>query len=254
MGADPVEDDVQTANAPETGGWRFDNSVTQSFEDMLQRSIPQYDVMRKAVTDAAVWFADAARERSVGDVPPLIVDLGTSRGSALAPIVERLGGSAAYTAYEVSEPMIEVAKERFADERTLAVVKHDLRDGYPHNLRRSSATLSVLTLQFVPIECRQRILQGVHDNLSVGGAFIWVEKVLGATAALDALEVDLYYGLKRNNGYTQEAIDRKRLSLEGVLVPLTAAFNEDLLRQAGFRQIDVVWRWMNFCAWVAIRD
>lgn len=244
-------DDLETGNAPKEGGWQFDDSVTQSFEDMLERSIPMYQVMRRAVTDVTVWFADAAKERSIGGVRPLIVDLGTSRGSALAPIVAHLGNTASYVGYEVSEPMIEEAWKRFGGE--VAIVKHDLRDGYPNHLRRAAVTLSVLTLQFVPIEYRQRILQGVYDNLSEGGAFIWVEKILGATAALDSLEVDLYYGLKRGNGYSQEAIDRKRLSLEGVLVPLTAAFNEDLLRQAGFRQIDQLWGWMNFRCWVAVK-
>ena len=46
----------------------------------------------------------------------------------------------------------------------------------------------------------------------------------------------LYHGLKRANGYGEEAIERKRLSLEGVLVPVTAAGNEDLLRGAGSRK------------------
>jgi tRNA (cmo5U34)-methyltransferase len=81
-----------------------------------------------------------------------------------------------------------------------------------------------------------------------------VEKVLGETAPIDALMTRLYYGLKASNGYSQDQIDRKRLSLEGVLVPVTARWNEELLKQAGFRQIDCFWRWMNFAGWVAIKD
>jgi len=65
--------------------------------------------------------------------------------------------------------------------------------------------------------------------------------------------VDLYYRLKSANGYSQEEIQRKRMSLEGVLVPVTAAWNEELLRQAGFQQVDCFWRWMNFAGWVALK-
>lgn len=65
--------------------------------------------------------------------------------------------------------------------------------------------------------------------------------------------VETYEAMKAANGYTSEQIDRKRASLEGVLVPLTAAWNEDLLRQAGFRSIDCFWRWMNFAGWIVIR-
>jgi tRNA (cmo5U34)-methyltransferase len=56
------------------------------------------------------------------------------------------------------------------------------------------------------------------------------------------------------NGYSQDEIERKRLSLEGALVPLTARFNEELLRGAGFDQVDCFWRWSNFAGWLAIRD
>ena len=45
----------------------------------------------------------------------------------------------------------------------------------------------------------------------------------------------------------------KRKSLEGVLVPVTAKWNEDILRQCGFRKVDCFWRCLNFAAWVAIK-
>jgi tRNA (cmo5U34)-methyltransferase len=44
------------------------------------------------------------------------------------------------------------------------------------------------------------------------------------------------------------------LALEGVLVPVTAAWNEQLLKGAGFSQVECFWRWMNFAGWVAVKD
>src|SRR6185436_16243221 len=128
----------------------------------------------------------------------------------------------------------------------------DLREEYPPV--RASLTLSVFTLQFVPIEHRQRVVQDVYDHTLPGGAFVLVEKVLGRSAHVDRLLVDRYYALKAANGYSQEAILRKRLALEGVLVPVTAKWNEDLLHLAGFSQVDCFWRWMNFAAWLAIKN
>ena len=66
--------------------------------------------------------------------------------------------------------------------------------------------------------------------------------------------VESYYRLKSAHGYSQEEIERKRLSLEGVLVPVTARWNEELLYMAGFRQVDCFWRWMNFAGWVAVKE
>ncbi len=222
--------------------WEFDADVADSFDDMLARSIPQYEVMRRAVVDVGERFFQPGTH---------VVDLGCSRGEALATFHERLGTRASYLGVEVSEPMLEAARRRF--EGTHVRVEHlDLRDGYPSPT--ASVTLAVLTLQFVPIEHRLRILRDAWKHTAPGGAIVLVEKVLGSTADLDALQVDLYYQRKREAGYTQEDIDRKRLSLEGVLVPVTARWNEELLASAGFREVDCFWRWCNFAAWVAVKD
>jgi tRNA (cmo5U34)-methyltransferase len=228
-----------------SGPWRFDADVTDAFADMLARSIPQYEVMRRAVFDLGSRYVRPSTD---------VVDLGASRGEALDPFVRRFGAYNRHVAVEVSGPMREALKERFAGYLPSGVVTvrdDDLRHAFPPV--KASLILSVLTLQFVPIEHRQRLVQKVYDHLLPGGAAIVVEKVLGATAGLDEAFVDVYYALKRENGYSQDAIDRKRLSLEGVLVPVTASWNEELLRMAGFREVDCFWRWANFAGWIAVR-
>lgn len=237
------------------GKWEFDAEVTAAFDDMLQRSIPEYEVMRDAVTSMGRPFVQQHTS---------VVDVGCSRGEALAPFVDefwlrqradRTGRFVdKFVGIEVSEPMLAAAAERFKtqiEHGAVELLRHDLRDGYPNI--RASLTLSVFTLQFVPIECRQRVVQDVYDHTVHGGALVLVEKVLGETARIDKLLVDRYYGMKADNGYSQEAIDRKRLSLQGVLVPVTARWNEELLRQAGFREVDCFWAWMNFRGFIAIK-
>jgi tRNA (cmo5U34)-methyltransferase len=227
------------------GRWAFDEAVTSVFSDMLVRSIPQYDVMRKSVTDVGSRFAQP---------DTAIVDLGCSRGDALAPFVSMFGRRNTYLGVEVSQPMLTVARCRFEqeiDDGLVQIVDLDLRSEYPH--AAASLTLCVLSLQFVPIEHRQRILRDAFANTVAGGAIILVEKILGAGSGLNSLMIDLYHVLKKEAGYTHEEVERKKLSLEGVLVPVTAQWNEDLLRSAGFREIDCFWRWMNFAGWVAVK-
>ena len=228
-----------------TGRWEFDADVTDAFDDMLKRSIPQYDVMRAAVFALGCPFVQQNTA---------IVDVGASRGEAIEPFLKRFGALNHHVMIEISEPMRAVLRERFGGYEKSGVVEirsDDLRASFP--FVKTSLILSILTLQFVPIEHRQRLVQRMYDSMIAGGALIVVEKVLGATASLDAVFVDGYYDLKRANGYSQEAIDRKRLALEGVLVPVTAAWNEELLKMAGFRQVDCFWRWMNFAGWIAVK-
>lgn len=237
---------MQRDNVIPSGKWSFDGDVTASFEDMLSRSIPQYDVMRSSVADIAMrYFVDGTD----------VIDLGASRGDAIASILTKSQRRARkMIAVEVSRPMLDSLHSRFYGEEygNLQVLDFDLRNGYPQDVF-ASVTLCVLSLQFTPIEHRLRILRDVWSSTAPGGALILVEKVIGASADIDASFVDLYYDLKRANGYTDEQIERKRLSLEGVLVPVTAGWNEDMLRRVGFSEVDCFWRWMNFAGWVAVK-
>ncbi len=171
---------------------------------MLRRSIPQYEVMRKAVFDIGRRFAEPGT---------FIVDLGCSRGDALAPFVKEFGSKCNYLGLEISEPMLEAARKRFKDEIDSGVVnieQRDLRESYPDV--QASVTLCVLTLQFTPGDHRQRILNDVFRHTSPGGVLIVVEKVLGASSQLTALMAEIYHELKADHGYRKEEVERKRLA------------------------------------------
>lgn len=228
-----------------SGKWEFDDKVSSCFDNMLERSIPQYEVMRHMVYSLGRRYVKECEN---------ILDLGCSNGRALLPFVNEFGKKNKYFGIEISDSMVKEFNKNFASqikENIVTVLNKDLRNYYPDF--SSCLILSILTLQFVPIEYRQIILNKVYNSLNTGGAFIIVEKVLGRTAEIDSLLVDLYYDTKSQNGYTYEQIQRKRFSLEGVLVPITASWNEDLLRNAGFSKIDCFWRCLNFTGWIAIK-
>ena len=59
----PTLETDQSATKDETlpgSRWSFDDSVTQVFDDMLMRSIPQYDVMRNATIDLIIVIVSNA--------------------------------------------------------------------------------------------------------------------------------------------------------------------------------------------------
>jgi tRNA (cmo5U34)-methyltransferase len=128
----------------------------------------------------------------------------------------------------------------------------DLRYDFPNE--SNSVILSILTLQFIPIEYRQEILTKCYDSLNKGGVFILVEKILGGDSLLNNLLIKLYYEIKGTNGYSEEQINAKRKALEGVLVPVTADWNRQLLVSAGFSSIEMFWRNLNFAGWVGLKN
>jgi len=229
------------------GKWEFNEDVALEFENMLTKSIPQYEVMRNLIYDIGCGFI------SLGD-KTAILDLGCSDGLNLKKFVSKYGATRTFKGIDISEPMLQLAKTRFEGMINAGVVEicnMDLRYEFP--MGSFSLIMSILTLQFIPIEYRQFILQNVYDNLKNGSAFIMVEKVLGNTYDINKILVDNYYKLKNKNGYSYDEINRKRQSLEGVLVPMTSEWNKDMLKQAGFKKVDTFWRYLNFEGYLAIK-
>ena len=225
------------------GKWEFDQDVSDCFENMLERSIPQYDVMREAVFNLGKLFV-------ITD--SYIVDVGCSKGNAIDPYIGCFEDLVNYRLIDPSKPMFDYCVEKYKESKYNIEISNCniLENILPNN---TSLALSILTIQFTPIEYRLEILEKIYNSLIDGGALIFVEKVLGSNNSINQRMVDVYHDMKKINGYSDEDIERKRLSLEGILVPVTANWNEDILRATGFKKIDCFWRWMNFAGWVAVK-
>ncbi len=223
------------------GKWEFDAGVTECFEDMLERSIPQYETMRNTV------FSMGQRFLKPGAT---VIDLGCSKGGAIAPFVVE-HPETHFLGVEISQPMAQAARDRFQGFNNVSIEEMDIRHSYPAQ-PNVCLVVSNLTIQFTPIEYRQGIIQRIYDSLVPGGGFVLIEKILGESAKIDSILVEEYYKFK-GGSYSPESIARKRLSLEGVLVPVTARWNEDLLKGAGFHEVTCFWRFLNFAGWLAIK-
>lgn len=226
------------------GSWKFDEGVAEDFPDMLSRSIPGYDDMRELMFRMAKNFLQPYSN---------VLDIGCSTGLSSKQLVDcEEAAKCDFCLVDVSEPMLKRCRELYMDNRRVDVIKWDIREGCP--VQRCSVVISCLTLQFVPIEYRQKVISSVYASLSRGGALFLVEKVIGNSNTIDEVMVKEYYNIKRENAYTEEQISDKRKALAGTLVPLTAEWNESMLRTAGFTKIDTFWRYLNFCGIIAVKN
>lgn len=221
--------------------WEFDDEVAKCFDNMLERSIPDYETMRSLVYNVGKHFVR-------DDLT--VMDIGCSNGNAALPFVKTFNNP--FTLVDVSESFLDLCRRGFKDHDNVHIFNHDLREGIPNE--PCCLILSILTIQFTPIEYRQKILKSIYDNLAPGGAFIFVEKLLGTSYDIDSVLVGEYYDLKREHRYTEEQIRDKRKSLEGVLVPVTESWNLDLLHTAGFKKVECFWRYLNFAGWLAVKE
>ena len=100
---------------------------------------------------------------------------------------------------------------------------------------------------------RERIVKAIYDGMVDNGCLIVVEKVLGENSTFNRLFIKHYYEMKMRNGYSELEISQKREALENVLVPYRLEENKELLRAAGFRHVDVFFKWYNFCGMIAVK-
>lgn len=221
--------------------WEFNGEVAACFANMLERSIPDYRSMRALSYKLGERFIKPET---------LIVDVGCSTGLAVEPFVTKYGEDNDFLLIDNAAAMAAACRERFQDEPRVSVKEGNLWSFLPLK-KRASLVLSVLSMQFMPTSYRPAMLRMIYDGLEEGGALIFVEKILSEN--MDDLMVELYYEMKRENGYTDQQIAAKRRSLENVLSPLKAEWNADLLRTAGFRKVDMFWRCLNFCGWIAVK-
>lgn len=223
--------------------WEFNEAITNCFDNMLERSVPGYNRMRELVFEFGKEFV---QEHTT------IVDIGCSLGNAIYPFVEKFHENCHFIGIEPSSSMAEKVRERYQKEIKQGIVEifeKKVEECVPK--QNISLILSVLTLQFVNIEDRYRVVQELYASLVSRGAMILVEKTNSVN--FDLYE-KIYYDLKRKNGYTEEQIYSKKESLSNCLVPLSREDNVKMLKMAGFKNIECIWTDIMFSAWIAIKE
>lgn len=225
--------------------WVFDEQVAAVFDDMLQRSIPGYENMR----DMTLRMVELVVPRS-----GYILDLGCSHGEMIAAIDKKLNSpSVEFVGVDSSTAMVTRARTRFSGNEMVKIIHADIVDVDIQRMKYD-VILSILTLQFIPLEFRQRVLRRIANGISPDGCFIMVEKVLGEDSYAQQQLVDTYHLYKSSMGYTDEQIIAKRKALENVLVPLRLSENIRMLRDAGFTTVQPYWQNLNFVGIYASKE
>jgi tRNA (cmo5U34)-methyltransferase len=225
--------------------FRFDEKVVNVFDDMVSRSVPFYGEMQRMTTELATYFATKGSR---------LYDIGCSTGTTFHELNKSVDESVTFVGLDNSEEMLKKAKEKLVDvnaKRKLELEFADINKNI--NIENASVVTLLLTLQFVRPLNRERIMKKIYDGLNEQGAVIIIEKLTSEDSLVNRLFIEKYYDYKRRNGYSETEITAKREALENVLIPYRMDENFELLRNAGFKNIEVFFRWYNFCGIIAVK-
>jgi len=228
-----------------SGKFEFDERVAEVFDDMLDRSVPFYEqVIQMTAQILGCTLQD-------GDT---IYDLGCSTGSTLLELARSLDPQKySFIGVDNSSPMLDKAvrkAEKFAMQNNIQFLEGEITR---IELAAAGAVILNYTLQFIDPAVRLEFLKKIHGCLRRAGVLILSEKVLFENERLNQVYLESYHQYKKERGYSELEIAKKREALENVLIPLTIQKNRDLLQEAGFRTVEIFFQWFNFVSIVAIK-
>ena len=242
-----MRDEVFRKELTNISDFEFNETVANAFDDMVSRSIPNYDEVHKIIADMCRRAYNGGR----------IYDLGCSTGTTLRIIGETLRKMEhplpQMIGIDNSKAMLDKASAKLKAHGLLenTILKETSLDDT--ELDESGMVIMNYTLQFLPNDSRLNLLKKVHNSLKDKGIFILAEKVICHDDAIDELVVDLYYDFKRRNGYSEMEISQKREALENVLKPITPTKQIEMLKEAGFEKCEMIFRWYNFCCYLGVK-
>lgn len=223
----------------------FSERVVEVFDDMLDRSIPFYHEVIRAT---AALLEKMLREND------RVVDLGCATGTTLLEFCRFINNdSIQYLGIDNSPAMLDKGRlkaELYTKNRKISFLEEDITR---INLPGTAAFVLNYTLQFIRPVLREEFLQTLFNNLRPGGILILSEKTISHDPLLNRIFIELYHRYKREKGYSELEIARKREALENVLIPFSIEENKTLLQKVGFTSIESYFQWFNFASFVAVK-
>lgn len=223
----------------------FNERVVEVFDDMLDRSIPFYQHVIK----------ETARLLSAHLEPgDAVCDLGCATGTALLSFVRELGDrNLLFFGIDSSPAMLAKARlkaEFYAQDNEIDFEQADIT-----KIERPDTGAFILnyTLQFIRPVQRARLITRLYDNLRPGGLLILSEKTILEDKRLNRIFIDIYHDFKKEQGYSDLEIARKREALENILVPFSLEENKEIIHQAGFSPVTTFFQWFNFSSIIAVK-
>jgi len=223
----------------------FNERVVEVFDDMLDRSVPFY---QNVIRDTATLL------ESVLEPGDSVCDLGCSTGTTLLHLAGELPDHGlSFLGVDSSPAMLEKARikaEFYAQDQQIEFLQSDIMT---LDTLGTGAFICNYTLQFIRPLDRPDLVARLFANLRPGGILVLSEKTVLPDNNLNRTFIDIYHRFKRNQGYSELEIARKREALENILIPFSVEENCTLLSQAGFEPVTTFFQWFNFSSIVALK-
>jgi tRNA (cmo5U34)-methyltransferase len=215
-----------------------------SVEELFDQGVERYDGQRRKVIPCFHDFY-----QTVIDLIPFgesqgfrFLDLGAGTG-LLTEFILKTFPNVTATMIDLSERMLEKAKERFSSNKRVNFLTQD----YAHAPLPQSQDLvvSAMSIHHLTDQKKRLLYKRVFEALNPEGVFINADLVKGETDRIERKYQDRWLGWIQRAGLQKAELsgilDRMRYDR-----PSTLTQNLQWLREAGFRDVDCSYKYYNF--------
>lgn len=209
----------------------FYSDIVRRYETEVNRFVPGYaEEIVPLVTDEVIRKAHNGA----------ILDIGSGLGNVDEIIIDQ-GSPQSVDLVEISEPMIEESRRRLQDKNS-TIRFHEI-SATEFNAEPGSfeAVLSNLVIHNIPVEEKERLVNNIYRWLKKGGIFVWTDLV----SFSDSAELERCFEERKRNAialgatteFAEENFKKEREEDHMITVEQMA----ELLKQAGFQDIEILW-------------
>jgi len=219
-------------------------SEPEGFDKHIQLSIRGYPDLLADILKFSEYFIEDET---------VVVDIGCSTGKLLKLMQKQNLSHAPHCIYKG----IELEKNfspHLVDEDNLQFYRQDIRDfDWSMTSEYCSFITSIFTLQFIPIRDRKSIIDRIYNALSVGGAFVFAEKILSPNPQIEEMMTFCYYDWKKQH-FSEKEILEKESKLRHMMKLITLEQIKTMLKESGFTNIQQFWQNFNFVGCISIKS